>query len=240
MGTTAEHAANLASLPPAIIRTRTRAARVPSRTAALSPELFAVHDPRGSRTEALRGLRAELLLRWLHANPILAVLGPRRRDGSDIVAANLAIGLAQLGEQTLLIDADMRRPSLDGLFGLDARLGLADVLKNCDLCDDALQPIGSVPNLHVLAAGNEQDSPQELISRTAFIYLMKTLPDSFSAVIIAAPPALDYADAQIVAARAGGCLLVTRRHRTRMADIARIRTRLEPTGATLVGGVVRE
>jgi len=59
-------------------------------------------------------------------------------------------------------------------------------------------------------------------------------------VIIVTPPSLEYSDAQIIAARIGGCLLVTRRHRTRLADIARTKALLEPARATLVGGIIRE
>jgi protein-tyrosine kinase len=78
------------------------------------------------------------------------------------------------------------------------------------------------------------------VSRTPLIYLLKTLPDRFRAVIIATPPALEYADAQIIAARARGCVLVTRRHRTRIADVARVKTQLEPAKAVLLGAVIRE
>jgi Mrp family chromosome partitioning ATPase len=92
----------------------------------------------------------------------------------------------------------------------------------------------------VLSAGTAPDNPQELISRTAFTYLTKTLPDRFEAVIIVTPPSLQYSDAQIIAARTGGCVLVTRRHRTRLADVARTKALLEPARATLVGGIIRE
>jgi Mrp family chromosome partitioning ATPase len=69
---------------------------------------------------------------------------------------------------------------------------------------------------------------------------MKTLPERFGAVIAVAPPALQYADAQIIAARAQGCLLVTRRHRTRLADVERVKSQLEPSRAVLLGGVIQE
>jgi capsular exopolysaccharide synthesis family protein len=206
----------------------------------LSPELFAAHDPRGVRMEALRELRTQLLLRWFHEHRMLAVIGPREHDGADVVAANLAIAMAQHGGQTLLVDADLRRRSVDRLFGLAPRAGLADVLQDCGLCDAALQPVTAIPNLHVLSAGTAPDNPQELISRTAFTYLTKTLPDRFEAVIIVTPPSLQYSDAQIIAARTGGCVLVTRRHRTRLADVARTKALLEPARATLVGGIIRE
>jgi Mrp family chromosome partitioning ATPase len=78
------------------------------------------------------------------------------------------------------------------------------------------------------------------VSRTPLIYLLKTLPDRFRAVIVATPPALAYADAQIIAARAHGCVLVTRRHRTSVADVMRVKSQLEPGQTVLLGGVIRE
>jgi chain length determinant protein tyrosine kinase EpsG len=233
-----------ASAPPAAAPQQKLPARArgsASSIAAMSLELVAAHDPFCARTEALRELRSELILRWFVGDArTLAVLGAHAADDSAVVAANLAIVMAQLGEQTLLIDANLREPRQHELFGLRPTAGLSDLLLHRDLHDEALMPIPAVENLHVLCAGPAQANPQELVSRTAFIYLMKTLPERFRAVIIATPPALAYADAQVIAARARGCLLVTRRHETRLADVQRIKAQLEPSGAVLVGGVMRE
>jgi chain length determinant protein tyrosine kinase EpsG len=223
---------------------RLRAAQRPAASAAsgatpLSPLLAAVHDPAGARTEALRELRSQLILRWFGDCRTLAVLGARSGDAAGIVAANLAVVMAQLGEQTLLIDADLREPRQHELFGLTPKVGLSDLLQNRDVHDEALLPVPGVENLHVLCAGAVPQNPQELVSRTPFIYLMKTLPERFRAVIVATPPALAYADAQMIAARAHGCLLVTRRHRTRLADVVAVKSRLEPGHTVLLGGVIQ-
>jgi capsular exopolysaccharide synthesis family protein len=146
--------------------------------------------------------------------------------------------MAQLGEQTLLIDANLRYPRQHELFGLHPPAGLTDLLQNRDVHAEALLTVPAVENLHVLCAGAVPINPQELLSRTPLIYLLKTLPERYHAVIVATPPALDYADAQIVAARARGCLLVTRRHRTRLADVARVKAQLEPGQSVLLGGVI--
>jgi Mrp family chromosome partitioning ATPase len=111
---------------------------------------------------------------------------------------------------------------------------------NRDVHDHALLSVPAVENLHVLCAGAIPTNPQELVSRAPFIYLMKTLPERFRAIIIATPPALDYSDAQMIAARAQGCLLVTCRHHTRLADVERVKAQLKPAGATLLGGVIQE
>ena len=213
--------------------------RVTSSAAALSPALVAALDPAGARTEALRDLRSQLILRWFGEHRALAVLAARADENADTVAANLVIVMAQLGEPTLLIDANLRAPTQHELFGLKPSAGLSDLLRNRDVHDDAIVPIQAVDHLHVLCAGSIPSNPQELVSRTPFIYLMKTLPERFRAIIVATPPALAYADAQVIAARTHGCLLVTRRHRTRLADIARVKDQLEPGKAVLLGGVIQ-
>ncbi len=228
---------NVAPLPPR------GAQRPPSKVASsvtsLSPLLVAAHEPSGARAEALRELRSQLLVRWFGDHRTLAVFAARAEDDADPVAANLAIAFAQLGEPTLLIDANLRAPRQHELFGLKPLAGLSDLLRNRDVHDLALMAIPAVENLHVLCAGTIPANPQELVSRTPFIYLMKTLPERFHCVIVATPPALPYADAQVIAARAQGCVLVTRRHRTRLADIARVKEQLAPGGAVLVGGVIQ-
>ena len=207
---------------------------------ALAAELYAAREPAGERAEALRWLRSQLILRWFGDCCTLAVVGAHTDDGAEVVAANLAIAMAQLGEQTLLIDANLRQPRQHELFGLEPAFGLTDLLRNRDVHDRALLPVPAVPSLHVLCAGAVPPNPQELLSRTSLIYLLKTLPERFRAILIATPPALGFADVQVIAARARGCLLVTRRHRTRVRDVELLKSRLEPGGAVLLGGVMQE
>ncbi len=213
---------------------------VASSAAVLSRALVAALDPAGAGAEALRELRSQLVLRWFGDKRTLAVLGAKTEDDADTVAANLAIAMAQLGEPTLVIDANLRAPRQHELFGLKPVFGLSDLLRNRDVYDEAILPIQAVDNLHVLCAGAIPANPQELVSRTPFMYLMKTLPERFRAIIVATPPALSCADAQIIAARTQGCMLVTRRHLTRLAEVEQIKDQLASGRTTLVGGVMRE
>jgi len=206
----------------------------------LSPALVAVHQPSSCQTEALRGLRSELILRWFNEhNPTLAVMAPHGREGCSTVAANLAISLAQLGEPTLLVDANFRQPRQHELFGLTPRIGLSDLLRDRDFDEEALAPIAAVENLHVLCTGAVPGNPQELLSRAAFTHLLRTaMPERFRAIIIDTPPALAYADAHVIAARARGCVLVIRRHRTCLKDVEKVKGRLVPTDAVVLGAVL--
>jgi protein-tyrosine kinase len=206
-----------------------------------SKALVGLHEPQSRHTEALRELRSQLILRWFkEGRTTLAVTGGRSGDGCSTIAANLAIVLAQLGERTLLIDANFRNPKQHELFSLKPEAGLADLLRGRDVYDEALTAVPSLEHLRVLCAGAIPANPQELLSRASFIYVLKTMSEKYRSIVIDTPPALAFADAQIVSARAQGCLLVTRRHRTRLADVDEVKRRLEPTGAQLLGAVINE
>ena len=203
--------------------------------------LVGLHEPQGRHTEALRELRSQLILRWFKdGRTALAVTGARSGDGCSTIAANLAIVLAQLGERTLLIDANFRNPRQHELFSLKPEAGLADLLRGRDVYDEALTAVPSLEHLRVLCSGAVPLNPQELLSRASFIYVLKTMSEKYRSIVIDTPPALAFADAQIVSARAQGCLLVTRRHQTRLADVDEVKARLEPTGAQLLGAVINE
>ena len=205
----------------------------------LSPTLAAAYEPFSKYTEELRTLRSQLLMRWFGSHgTALAVVSPRSGDGCSTLAANLALVFAQLGERTLLIDTTMRNPAQYGLFGLDGHEGLAEVLNGRVAVEDALHRITHFENLYVLPAGSPPPNPQELLSRLTFTELLEELSARFDVMLLDTPPLLDFADAQIVAARAGACLLGTRRNSTTMADIDRVKSQLNPNVTNMLGAVI--
>jgi protein-tyrosine kinase len=207
----------------------------------LDRALFAAFESGGPRIEALRRLRSELKLRCFRdqSRP-LAVFSARTTADASLVAANLAIAFSQIGERTLLIDANLRAHRQRELFGLPAREGLSNLLGGRVPLADALVPVTGFSNLSVLCAGAAVPNPPELVSRDGLDSLMDVAAVSFDVVIVDCPPALDYADSQLIAARCGHCLLVTRRDETRLADIEAVRTQLLPTGVQLVGAVLTQ
>jgi protein-tyrosine kinase len=205
----------------------------------LHPSLYTAYAPFSVHAEALRKLRSQLMLRWgADNNKILTVLGARKGAGCSRIAANLAIAFSQLGERTLLIDTNLRRPRQHELFGVTNSEGLCDLLGGRSSLAQAINPVPAFPHLSVLCAGVSVPNPQELLSRVGFSYLMQTLPASFDVVILDAPPVLEFADAQLIAAQVGNCLLVTRQNESRMADVDNVREQLQICGATLLGAVI--
>jgi chain length determinant protein tyrosine kinase EpsG len=206
----------------------------------LSKDLFVAYDPNGAAAEALRGLRAQLMLRWFKdQSKTLAVLGARANTGASSLAANLAIVFAQLGERTLLIDANFREAKMHRLFGLDfSPPGLSTVLAGRGTLKDVMKKVAPFENLSLLCAGAPPPNPQELLGRVNFSYLMETAPSVFDVVIVDAPPVLGFADAQLVAARTGACILASRRNVTLVSDLEKAKAQLAPSGAALLGAVM--
>jgi receptor protein-tyrosine kinase len=213
---------------------------VPLGTTKFSAKLYTVARPHSQASEAIRALRGELTLRWFdRGQRTLAIGAARARAGTTVLAANLAVAFAQAGKRTLLIDCNLRHPQLHELFGLPSDPGLSDVLtERCELHDAIVR----VEDFHlaVLCAGAVPDNPYELLSTDGFGHRLELLRAQYDVVLLDTPPLLHCADSQMIAARAQGYVLATRRHRTKLADIAAATERLAPTGAAVLGGVIVE
>lgn len=208
--------------------------------AGLSPRLVAAYEPFSPQAEALRAIRSQLMLRWFaRGRRALAIAGATPDDGASLCAANLALVFAQLGEQTLLVDANLRAPRQHALFGLAPRQGLSDLLAGrADL--DAILRVPGFADLALLPAGTLPPNPQELLARPALRTLAAQLDSRHDVVLYDLPPFTAGADALAVAGRAGGVLLVACKHRTRIADVARMAAQMTEAGAEVVGSVLLE
>jgi protein-tyrosine kinase len=208
----------------------------------VSEELVAAYSPFTPQVEALRALRSQLMLRWFDTDPAhkaLAVVSAERREGRSFIAGNLAIVFSQLGEHTLLIDADMRNPCQHTLFGLENRVGLSAVLSGRG-GPDTIQRIPSLLDLSVLTAGAQPPNPSELLSRPLFSQLLHELAREFDVIILDTPATGDTADAQTVTMRAGSALVVVRKNVSRAWRVRGIADNAAQTSATVVGTVLNE
>lgn len=209
----------------------------------LSRELVAAYQPDSPAVEELRMLRSQLMLRWFDNNSAdrkgIAIVSAGAGDGRSYICANLAIVFSQLGERTLLIDADMRMPRQHRLFSLGNRAGLSDMLVG-RAGPEAVVGIAALPNLSVLPAGAIPPNPQELLGRQNFSKLLQSLGEDFDVIIIDTPPASACADAHTVAVRAGAVLIVARQDKSSMTQLAQFTHSLREFGVTLVGSVLND
>lgn len=204
-----------------------------------SDELVIAQDPFNPRSEELRGLRSQLLIRWSRAgvkHRVLAIVSPGAGEGRSYVAANLAVAFSQLGERTLLIDADLRNPRQHQIFNVSDRVGLSAVLSG-RAGRGAVAPVPEFGALALLPAGARPPNPQELLAGLGLGVLLHELRTEFDVILIDTAPARAYADAQAVAFRAGNALVVARKDTTRLADTKTVIRELGDMGAHIVGTV---
>jgi protein-tyrosine kinase len=209
-----------------------------SGNARLSGELVTAYQAFTAPAEAVRRLRTELLLRWFTSeHKLLAVVSAGRRDGRSYMAANLAVALSQLGERTLLVDADMRSPRQHAIFNVDPRAGLSSVLGARSDADvqARIARIAELPNLSLLAAGPIPPNPLDLLGQPAFARFLTLIRQRYDVVLIDTPAGNLNADAQLIAARCGGALYVARKDRSRTVEMKRLIGSIAAAGSVLVG-----
>ena len=211
----------------------------------LSHSLIAAYQPFSRVGENMRALRSQIMLRWFSVNPlhkVLAIVSAEPGEGRSFIAANLAVVFSQQGERTLLIDADLRSPASHAqrtLFKLKSSLGLSSILAGRAGLEIA-QSVPGLPGLSVLPAGAIPPNPQELLGRLAFVQLLGAASQEFDVVLLDTPSGSDYADADIIAARAGAALLVARKDKSNTPRLKRLAQRLQECDVTLLGSVLND
>ena len=201
-------------------------------------QLVVAGDPtRSAPVEAYRTLRTNLMF-MAASGPLrrLLVTSPRQGEGKSTTAANLALVFAQAGHRVLLIDADLRRPSVHRMLGLPNETGLSSVLSSQSSLEDAVQNPG-VPGMRVVTSGPIPPNPVELLSSPSMRKLVDQVADVTDWLIMDAPPVLGLADASALSSMADGVLLVVSQDTSRR-ELAHARDQLSKVGVQLVGTVL--
>jgi receptor protein-tyrosine kinase len=208
----------------------------------VSTELIAAYQPFSPCVDQLRAIRSQLMMRWFdktEQRQVLAVVGSARGEGRSYLAANLAVVFSQLGERTLLIDADLRHPRQHEMFMLDNGTGLSTVLSERSR-DEAIVRITDLVGLFVLPAGPTPPNPLELLSRPLFDDFMTRMRSTFDVVILDTSSLSDGEDGAMVAIRAGAAIAVAQATQTRVADFNDLVQGLMNAGVSVVGSVLNE
>ena len=161
--------------------------------------------------EAYRIIRTNLAFGSVDTSlKVLQVTSAVKGEGKTTTAANLAVSLALAGSRTLLVDADLRRPALHRILGMDERgPGLSEALTNGKPADSLLVAT-VVPNLFCLVAGTIPPNPSELLSSKRMKALVDEIRENFDMVILDSPPVISVADSAIIASRVDGTIFVSR------------------------------
>jgi polysaccharide biosynthesis transport protein len=196
------------------------------------------NDIRSSFAEAYRSVRTALQFSTRDGAPAkFVVTSTLRGDGKSTTALSLAINFAQTGRQVLLIDADLRSPSLHKSLGIDNSQGLSNYLLGDVPALAAMQPT-SIPNLFVIPAGPLPPNPADLLSGPKLPELLAQLGERYAHIIIDAPPVLGLADALVLGNHVGAVLYVVASGGTQKAHLIVALKRLRRAGVTPIGVVM--
>ncbi|WP_315305374.1 CpsD/CapB family tyrosine-protein kinase [Enterococcus devriesei] len=157
-------------------------------------------------------------------------------EGKSTTSANLAVVFANSGQSVLLVDADMRKSTVHKTFQLANNVGLSNVLSSDMGVKEAVQR-SVVPNLYVMTSGPKAPNPSELLGSTRMDQLIMELRDSYDFIIFDMPPIVAVTDAQIMASKADGTLLVVRENVTRKDSLQKARELLSMVNANVLGAV---
>ncbi|MGC2766897.1 MAG: CpsD/CapB family tyrosine-protein kinase, partial [Candidatus Acidiferrum sp.] len=204
-------------------------------------ELVAQHLPKSQMSEAFRALRTALLLSQPdHPPQVILVTSALPREGKTTAAANLAVTLAQLGDKTVLVDADLRKPGVGRLLNLGSGkyAGLSSYLAGVSSLDLVTVPHPSIPNLAAIPTGPLPPNPADLLSSNRLSDAITELRKSFKFIVIDSPPIMAATDAVILSVQTDGVLLVVRSGETPKEAFTRTRDLLVSVKCHLLGVVL--
>ncbi len=201
-------------------------------------KLAAAIAPRSSITEAYRVLRTNIQFSGMD-RPVKSILvtSPGPFEGKSITAANLAVVMAQAGLRTILVDGDLRKPSLHRLFGLTNDFGLTNGLIQQSALDGFVRPTG-VENLQIVTTGALPPNPAEVLGSGRMRALKTQLESQADVIILDSPPCLPVTDTAILARLVDGVILVVDSSRTRRESALRAKDTVEQVGGRIVGVVL--
>ena len=199
-------------------------------------ELVTQVRPQSQMAESYRALRTSLLLSNLGAPPkIIMVTSALPQEGKTTTSINTAVVLAQKGVRVLLIDADLRRPSIHKTLGMGPHSGLSNVLTGSTTLEQAIARTPILPNLFVLPAGTPPPNPAELLASSNLKDVLDQLKEQYDHIVIDTPPSLSVTDAVVLSPRADAVVLVIRSGQTTKQALRRSRDILMQVNAKVVG-----
>lgn len=198
------------------------------------------NDPKSMVADAIFVVRTSVLLSVPGGPPAaIMVTSPNPLEGKSTTAANLSVSLAMSGRKVVLMDGDLRRPTLHKHFGQISQPGLSDLLTGTATYEEVLRPT-EVPNLYLIPAGPIPPNPATLLGSMAFKDVMAMLRDEFQHIIIDTPPTLSMPDSRVLSSMVDTVILVLRHNYTPRETARLARQALAQVNAQVIGIVLNQ
>lgn len=213
-------------------------AKKSSRKTTNGHSLVAKNNPKSPISEQYRTIRTNIQFSTVDKKiRSILVTSSSPSEGKSTTAGNLAVVFAQQGKRVLLVDSDLRRPTLEFVFDITNNIGLTNVLmKQSSLAQAVYQT--DEENLYILPCGPIPPNPAELLASKAMDELVEQMYSEFDIVLFDSPPILAVTDAQILAARCDGTILVVRSAKSDKDEIRKAKELLDSVNAHLLGAVL--
>ncbi|AJY75707.1 CpsD/CapB family tyrosine-protein kinase [Paenibacillus beijingensis] len=200
--------------------------------------LVTLHTPKSPISEAYRTLRTNIQFSSIDNKiNVLMVASAQSGEGKSTTVSNLAVTYAQEGKKVLLIDADLRKPTMHRIFGLSNRVGLTSVITGQIRPSDAIQST-EVINLSLLPSGTIPPNPAELLASQKMKAFVNEMKGAYDMVIFDTPPVLAVADSLIVSSVCDGVVIVVQEGRVKRELVRKAKESLERVNAKLIGVVL--
>ena len=204
-------------------------------------KMITVTDPTSVDTEQFNTIRTNIKFSNVDKDyKTLMVTSSNISEGKSTVSANIATTFAKQGLHTLLVDSDLRRPTINATFGIDNPQGLSNYLSERNFDINSIIYKTSVKNLYVMPSGPIPPNPSELIGSKRMAELIKKLSEQLDLVIFDAPPVLSVTDAQIVSTNVDGTILVVRANKTEKAAVKEAVRLIKQVGGHIIGTILND
>jgi capsular exopolysaccharide synthesis family protein len=200
-------------------------------------EFIVEQKPKSMESEAYKTLRTGIQYSSFNKQlKTMLITSSEKEEGKSTVSGNLALSFAQNEKKVILIDCDLRRPSIHRKFKISNLVGLSEVLIGKISLEEAIQQYND--NLDILSSGKIPPNPSEMLSSNAMNNLIEKLKEKYDVVILDSAPLQAVTDAQILSTKVDGTILVVRAERTKKESIIEAKSRLDKVSANIIGTVL--